>query len=92
MAKNPNRLSGDFWGRSPSDALEQHRQARFQPFGDPINVHQRNIPHAPLYAAVLRPVQAAPLRCLFLIDSLLLADATNGAAKPDVNFDGHSLT
>jgi hypothetical protein len=36
-------------------------------------------------------VQPTPLRSLFLIDSLFLADAADGAAKTDANIDGHSL-
>jgi hypothetical protein len=77
---------------SLSDALKQARQTRSQPLGDLFEVHKGNVADASLYAAVVGPVQATPLRRFLLIDSLLLADATNGAAKTDANIDGHSLT
>jgi hypothetical protein len=72
-----------------SKTAEQFRQTSFQTLRNPFDIHQRNVPHSPLYAAVVRPVQPATLRCLFLIDPLLLAYATDCAAKPDPNIDGH---
>jgi len=36
-------------------------------------------------------VQPATLGSLFLIDLLLLADATNGATKPDANIYYHRV-
>jgi hypothetical protein len=34
-------------------------------------------------------MQSAPLRSLFLIDLLLLANATDRAAKPDADVESH---
>ena len=71
--------------------VKQARQTRFQPFGDLFKIHQRNVPHPTLYAAVVCPVEAATLRCLFLIDLLLLANAADGTTKPDANIERHWL-
>ena len=71
------------------DPLKKARQRRFQALGNFFDVHQRNIPHTALDSAVVRPMKAASLCRLFLIDLLLLADATNSATKPDANIYWH---
>jgi len=71
------------------DALKQLWQARLQSLGDLFKVHKGDVPHPALYATVVCPVQPAPLRSLFLIDPQFLADATDGAAKPDANIERH---
>ena len=76
----------------PSNAFKQTRQALSQSLGDLLQVDKRNIPHTPLYAAVICPVKTATLRRLFLIDFLFLADATDCTTEPDAYIDGsHSL-
>lgn len=62
-------------GKECLDPLKQFRQGRPQSFGNSLNVYKREIAYTPFHAAVIRPVQAAPVRSLFLIDPLLLADA-----------------
>lgn len=44
-----------------------------------------------LDSTVVRPVQSAALGRLFLIDSLRLAYAANGATEPYPDIDGHRL-
>jgi len=65
-----------------SHSVEQVREACSESLGYPFDVHKRHIPHTALNAAVIRPMQPAALRSLFLIDRLLLANATDGADKP----------
>src|ERR1700722_18834816 len=60
---------------------KQVRQTLLQPFGDLLDGHQRDIPNPSLDAAVVRPMQSALFRSLFLIDFLLLANAADRAAK-----------
>lgn len=36
-------------------------------------------------------MEAASLCCFFLINPLFLADAADGATKPDANIDRHSI-
>lgn len=45
-----------------------------------------------LDAAVVRPVQPAALRRLFLIDLLFLADAADGTAKSYADVERHRLS
>ena len=77
------------WRDSNSNAAKQLGQALFQPLRDLLDIHQRHIPDATLDATVVRPVQAASLGSLFLIDLLFLADATDRAAKPDADIEWH---
>ena len=72
-----------------SEAAEQVGQASFQPLCNSLDIDQRDIPHTALDAGIIRPVQPAALRSLFLIDLLLLADATDSAAKPNANIERH---
>jgi hypothetical protein len=72
-----------------SDALEQPSQARFQSFADLLNVQQRHVPHSTLDPAVVRPMQPASLRSLFLVNALLFPYAADGAAKADADVEGH---
>jgi integrase len=51
------------------------------------NDHQRHVPDAALYAAVVRAMESAPFRGLFLIDLLFRAYATDGAAKSDAGIE-----
>ena len=89
---HPQPFTGDSVGSvgsAESEPPEKFRQRRFQSFGNLFDIHQRNISHSALDSAVVCPVKAAALRRLFLIDFLFLADATDGAAKPGANIDGH---
>jgi len=74
-----------------SDSAKQFSQTLPQSAGDLLDIHQRHISDPALYAAVVRPMQPASFRSLFLIDLLLLAHATDRAAKPDADVDGHRV-
>jgi hypothetical protein len=52
--------------RDSSNATKQLRQARSESLGDPLNVHERHVSDTPLDATVVRSVQLATLRGLFL--------------------------
>src|SRR5690242_4881354 len=75
--------------RNCLDATKQVRQILLQSLGDFLDVHQRHVSDSAFDAAVVCPVQPAPLGCLFLVDHLFLADATNGAAKTDADVESH---
>lgn len=61
----------------------------FQPFGDFLNVDERNIPNAPLDPAVVGPMEFTAFRSFFLADSLCLANAANRSTKADPDVEGH---
>jgi hypothetical protein len=73
-----------------SDAAKQIPQAGSQPFGNLLDVDQRQIPHAPFNATVVGAVQVASLSSFFLADFLLFAQTTDCAAKADADV-GHFL-
>jgi hypothetical protein len=75
-----------------SNATEQVGQAPSQALRNPLDVHKGDVPHSALDAAVVRPVQSASFRCLFLIDLLLLAEASDSAAKTNADVDRHRLS
>ena len=68
---------------------KQFRERCFQPPGNPLDIHQRDVSHPAFKPAVICSVQPATLGGLFLIDLLLLADAADGATKPDANIYWH---
>jgi hypothetical protein len=70
---------------------EEVGQARLQTLGHLFDVHKRDVPYPALDTAVVGPVDATALGCLFLIDSLRLTYATNGTAEPNPDIDGHHL-
>jgi hypothetical protein len=72
-----------------SNLLKYPRKPRLQPLGDLFKVHQRDVPHPALHAAVIRSVKSAPLSRLFLIDRLFFAYATDGATEPKADIDRH---
>lgn len=43
-----------------SNPRKDVRQACLKPFGNPFNIHKRDVPHSPLNPAVIRPVQSLP--------------------------------
>jgi hypothetical protein len=88
-------VSGGTFGTVPPatrlhlHAAKQLRQTLPQSSGNLFNVHQRHIPDPSLDTAVVRPVQPAPLRSLFLIDLLLLANTANRTAESDADIERH---
>ena len=71
------------------DTTEQLRQTLLQPFSNLFDVHERYIPDPSLDTAVVRPMQSASFRSLFLIDLLLLAYATNRTTETDADVEWH---
>ena len=76
--------------RQPSDAAKQLPQADPKPVGNLFDVNQGQIPHSPLNAAVVRAVQPASLRSLFLADALFFAQTTDCTAKADADVGRHA--
>ena len=56
---------------------------------DPFDIHERQISHSALHSAVVRPVEPATFRRLFLIDALMLPYASNRTAEPNSDIKGH---
>jgi hypothetical protein len=72
-----------------SDALKEAWQPRFQALRDLFKIHKRNIPYPAFNAAIVRPMEATSLCCFLLINSQLLANATNGPTKPNADIERH---
>jgi len=68
---------------------KQLGQVLFQSLCNFLDIYERHVPNSALNTAVVRPVQSASFGRLFLIDLLLLANATDRAAKPDANIERH---
>lgn len=64
-------------------------QVLFQSLCDFLDIYERDISDSPFNAAIVRPVQPAPLSRLFLINLLALAYTTDCAAKPDADIEWH---
>jgi hypothetical protein len=72
-------------------AAKQISKALLQTLGDLFDIHQGYIPDAALDAAIVRSVQSASLRSLFLVDVLVLPYSADCPAKPDANIERHRV-
>ena len=82
---------GDYLCSASPAEVKLVEKTLVSPFCDLLDIHQRNIPDPSLDTAVVRPMQPASLRSLFLIDLLFLANATDCAAKTDADIEGHRV-
>ena len=74
-----------------SDAAKQIPQADLQPFGNFLDVDQREISDAPFNAAVISAVEPASFRSFFLANPLPFAHTTDCATKTDADVGWHRL-
>jgi hypothetical protein len=72
-----------------SNASEEFGERNLQTARDLLNVDQRDIPNASLYAAVVSAMETAPFSRFFLIDTLFLANATGSTTKSDSDIERH---